>query len=47
LIEKENQLLLLSKGEICWILGKMIDDRFKISENTKHVLNLAVQPTTI
>ena len=40
LFEKENQLILKSKGEIIWIVGKAIDNRYKVSENTKIVFSL-------
>ena len=38
LIEKEEQLVVLTNGEICWVVGKRIDDRFKIDDSTKRLL---------
>jgi tRNA(Ile)-lysidine synthase len=40
LIEKEKTWLLLSADEIVWIIGKRIDDRFKITEGTKKILQI-------
>lgn len=40
LADKERQWLMLSGNEICWIVGEIIDDRYKIRESTKHVLIL-------
>ncbi|MBC8265382.1 MAG: tRNA lysidine(34) synthetase TilS [Flavobacteriales bacterium] len=37
LIEKQQQWLLCSGGDIMWVIGSRIDERFKISENTKKV----------
>lgn len=34
LFEKEEQWLLTSNNEIVWIIGKRIDERFKVSETT-------------
>ncbi|MDR1847832.1 MAG: tRNA lysidine(34) synthetase TilS [Bacteroidales bacterium] len=34
LLDKENQWLLCSGEEIVWIVGKRLDDRFKVTENT-------------
>lgn len=36
--EKEQVWLLESKGEICWIVGYGIDERFKVSGTTKRCL---------
>lgn len=36
--EKENTWLLLSGNKIVWIIGKRIDERFKITDNTKNVV---------
>ncbi len=38
--EKENIWILESKGEIVWLVGKRIDDRFKVTNQTKQVLRL-------
>lgn len=40
LADKERQWIMLSGSEICWIVGRIIDDRYKIRENTKLVLLL-------
>ena len=33
--EKKEQWILCSKENIIWIVGKRIDDRYKIASNTK------------
>lgn len=38
LLEKENQWILESDGQIVWIVGKRNDERFKVSEHTDNVL---------
>jgi len=40
LIEKDNIYVLISKKEICWVVGMRVDDRFKISKNTKKIFYL-------
>ena len=35
--EKENTLLLISKGKIVWVIGLRMDDRFKITDKTKKI----------
>ena len=40
LIEKENIWLLCSENEIIWIIGKRLDDRFKITNETKNILKI-------
>jgi tRNA(Ile)-lysidine synthase len=38
LVEKERCWLLLSGGEIAWVIGHRIDDRFKIIEKTQKIM---------
>ena len=40
LYDKENIWLLCSDNEIVWILGKRLDDRFKINNNTKNIVRI-------
>lgn len=42
--EKENTWVIESNKRICWIIGQRIDDRFKITANTKQVLQLNFSP---
>lgn len=37
-VEKENAWLLCGGGEIIWLVGERIDNRFRIDDTTKHVL---------
>jgi tRNA(Ile)-lysidine synthase len=39
--------LLISNNEICWIIGRRVDDRYKVNDNTKRVLRLEVNPSEI
>jgi len=41
--EKKDQLVLENKGSIVWVIGKRLDDRFKITPNTKKVLKLCLK----
>ncbi len=45
--EKENQLVLFSGNDICWVVGHRIDDRFKVSATTNHVLKITVSDSQI
>ncbi|MCL4117711.1 UNVERIFIED_CONTAM: hypothetical protein GTU68_002337 [Idotea baltica] len=38
--QKENQWLIESEEKICWIVGKRIDDRFKVVPESKYVLKI-------
>lgn len=38
--EKRNQYVLLSKNRIVWIVGKRLDDRFKLKPETKTIYKL-------
>ncbi len=42
LADKENTWILTSAGEIVWIVGMRLDDRFKITEKTKNILLLTL-----
>ncbi|MDP2363919.1 MAG: tRNA lysidine(34) synthetase TilS [Ignavibacteria bacterium] len=41
--EKKDQLVLINSGKIVWVIGKRLDDRFKITSNTKKVLKLCLK----
>lgn len=43
LTEKENTLILESGGNIVWIIGKRLDNRYRITEKTKKALVLKVK----
>ena len=40
LIEKENSWLLCSNNEIVWVIGKRLDNRFKVSKTTSSILKI-------
>lgn len=42
--DKSRVTVLLSGGEIVWVVGHRIDDRFKITGKTRHALRLTVSP---
>lgn len=42
LIEKEKAWLLCSDNHIVWLVGKRMDNRFKVTENTQTILKIAV-----
>jgi tRNA(Ile)-lysidine synthase len=39
--EKENVWILESKGKVLWVAGYRIDNRFKITNNTKEILKIS------
>lgn len=43
LLEKERFLVLESEGEIAWIIGERIDDRFRIKGSTKMILKIDLE----
>jgi tRNA(Ile)-lysidine synthase len=43
LTDKQSVTVLTSGGEIVWVVGKRIDDRFKIGAQTKNVLALEIK----
>lgn len=40
LLEKENTWLLCSNNEIVWVVGKRLDERFKVTQNTSTILKI-------
>jgi len=40
IIDKENAWLLCSENQIVWLVGKRMDDRFKVTENTQTILKI-------
>ena len=42
LLEKENIWLLCSENEIVWVINNRLDDRFKITNNTKNILKIEI-----
>ncbi len=40
LIEKENTWLLCSKNDIIWVIGKRLDDRFKVLDTSSKILKI-------
>ncbi len=45
--EKESTWILASGKNIVWIMGHRIDHRFRITENTRQVLLLSLQPDVV
>lgn len=41
--DKERGLVLTSAGQIIWLVGKRIDDRFKITDRTKNVVIFSIK----
>ncbi|MDR1005752.1 MAG: tRNA lysidine(34) synthetase TilS [Bacteroidales bacterium] len=47
LLDKENQWILCSGDDIVWILGKRLDERFKITEQTKTIYRIQIKQNLI
>ncbi|HEX2969300.1 MAG TPA: tRNA lysidine(34) synthetase TilS [Bacteroidales bacterium] len=45
LSEKEKKIVLESEGKIVWIIGDRIDNRFRITKETKRILSLSFNPS--
>lgn len=43
-LDKQNQLVLTDGNQIIWVIGKRIDNRYKVTERTKKVLELCWNP---
>ena len=43
LTEKRRMMVVESEGEICWIVGMRIDNRFKIEEQTRYIIKLTTK----
>jgi len=42
LIDKQKTLILISDNQIVWVIGKRIDNRFKITDKTSNILTLRI-----
>lgn len=47
LITKENTWVLCSENEIVWVVGMRLDDRYKVQQDTQHILRIDYTPNTI
>ena len=43
LLQKENIWLLCSGSDVIWVIGKRMDDRYKITDKTIHIIKATVQ----
>lgn len=43
LLDKENTLLLCSAEDIIWVINRRADNRFRVTENTKHILKVELK----
>ncbi|MFS4415607.1 tRNA lysidine(34) synthetase TilS [Maribacter sp. 2307ULW6-5] len=41
LFEKEDQWLLCSESDIVWVVGRRMDERFKVKESTEDIISIA------
>lgn len=37
LFDKQNQWIIRSNNDIVWLVGKRVDDRFKVTTETKNI----------
>ena len=44
LLDKENTWLLCSGDRIIWVVNRRADNRFRVTENTKHILKIELKP---
>ena len=44
ILEKEDSLVLLSAGQIVWVIGQRISELFKVTEHTQRVCRIQVTP---
>ena len=42
-VEKERQFVLLSGDEIVWVVGRRIDDRYRLTDNSETVLRITTE----
>ena len=40
ILEKEDTWILCSKNDIIWVIGKRLDDRFKVTKTTSTILKI-------
>jgi tRNA(Ile)-lysidine synthase len=38
--QKENTFVLLSEGKVVWLVGHRLDDRFKVTDTSKKLLQI-------
>jgi tRNA(Ile)-lysidine synthase len=43
LFEKEKTWLLCNGDAVVWVIGKRLDERFKVSEKTTHILKISLK----
>ena len=43
LVAKEKTWLLCSNNDVIWVVNHRLDDRFKVTENTKNILKISVE----
>lgn len=43
--DKERQVVVVTGGEIAWLVGRRTDDRFRVGDRTTHILRIARRET--